>query len=85
MAKGDNPFYNLLGHFYKLLLQYDTEIEQVKTLMVKWMQNFDKEISFQQWKNLWMENIKFTPNQALKRKLVQDFFFFLLVHRSKRH
>lgn len=39
---------NLLGQIYKQLLQYDTDIEQVKTCMVTQTQNFIKGILFQQ-------------------------------------
>lgn len=50
---------NLLSHIYKLLLQYNTETEKkVMTCTGKWMQNFDEEISFQEWENLWTKDIK---------------------------
>lgn len=34
--------------------------------MLKWIQNFGKEILFQQWEKPWMKDIKFTAYQALR-------------------
>lgn len=63
---------HLLGQIYKLLIQYDTEEEQVKPCMVKWMQNIKGDIPLQCWGNLWTKKMlgkpmdKFTAWQLLK-------------------
>lgn len=39
---------NLLGCIYKLFLKYDTETEQIKNCVTKWMQNFKEVATMEQ-------------------------------------
>lgn len=55
---------NLLGHIYKLLLQYDTGMEQVKFFMLKWGIILGNNL---QWKKHWTRVIY--NNLLLAKKL----------------
>lgn len=57
---------HLLSRIYKILLKYETETEQVKNYMIKWMQNVGHMIPGNQWEYLWTKGLKFTASQAIR-------------------
>lgn len=62
----------LLGQCYKLLLQYETKMEQVEVCMIKWMQNIDSELFLPAVEISMDERYYIHSSSNLKRKLVQD-------------
>lgn len=54
----------------QLLPQYDTEAEQVKICIVKWIQNFGDVIALQQWKGLQTKDMQIYCESSIKRELV---------------
>ena len=73
---------HVLSKIYKLLLKYETESEQVKHCMVKWMQNFNEQIQFNVWEYLWSTNLKFSKCQALKEQWYKMFFRWYLTPKK---
>ena len=64
---------HVLRKIYNLLLKYETEVEQTKHCMIKWMQNFKEQIQFNVWEYLWSTNLKLTKCQALKEQWYKMF------------
>ena len=68
------PKPHVLSKIYVLLLKYETEMEQTKICMVKWMQNLNEQISFGEWEYLWGKFLKATKCQAIKEQWYKMFY-----------
>ena len=73
---------HLLSKVYKLLLRFETEFEQVKNCMVKWMQNLNEQIPFNVWEYLLSTNLKFTKCQSLKEHWYKMFYRWYLTPKK---
>ena len=73
---------HLLSKIYKLLLRFETELEQVKNCMVKWMQNFNEQTHFSVWEYLWSTNLKYTKCQYLKEQWYKMFHRWYLTPKK---
>ena len=71
-----------LSKIYKLLLKYDTEMEETKTCMVKWMQNLNEQIPFTVWEHLWGKSLKCTKCQPLKEQWYKMFYRWYITPRQ---
>ena len=69
---------HVLSKIYLLLLKYDTEMEQTKHCMVKWMQNLGELIPFETWEFLWGQGLKYTKCQAIKEQWYKMFYRWYL-------
>ena len=73
---------HVLSKIYKLLLKYETEMEQTKICMVKWMQNLNEQIPFDVWEYLWGKSLKCTKCQSLKEQWYKMFYRWYMSPRQ---
>uniref|UniRef100_A0A670IBL2 Reverse transcriptase domain-containing protein n=1 Tax=Podarcis muralis TaxID=64176 RepID=A0A670IBL2_PODMU len=69
-----NNEYKILSKMYKILLEWHTKDEEVKSVMIQWAKDFGYNIQFEEWEKLWNENIKFTACTLLKENIMKMFY-----------
>lgn len=58
--------------YLQLIFKYDMQTGQIKSCMIKWMENFDKIIKMGQWEKLWEEINTIYTKVQFEGKLVQN-------------
>uniref|UniRef100_A0A670JBZ4 Reverse transcriptase domain-containing protein n=1 Tax=Podarcis muralis TaxID=64176 RepID=A0A670JBZ4_PODMU len=61
----------ILSKMYKILLEWYTMDEEVKSVMVLWGKDFGYSVQLRDWEKLWRENIKFTACTLLKENVMK--------------
>lgn len=58
---------------YKIILQKYMEDETVKIVMVKWTQNFGKEMELEEWDKIWLVNMKIVKSLSFEENIYKMF------------
>lgn len=61
------------------MLKFDTQVEQIKDFMIKWLINFGYSIQIYQWEYLWSKGLKFTLSSNLKEN---DVWYIVKIYKN---
>uniref|UniRef100_A0A670HWB0 Reverse transcriptase domain-containing protein n=1 Tax=Podarcis muralis TaxID=64176 RepID=A0A670HWB0_PODMU len=73
-----NSEFKNLSKMYKIILEWYTKDEEVKSVMVQWAKDLGYNIQLEDWERLWKENIKFTACMTLKENMMKMLYRWYL-------
>ena len=68
----------LISKMYKLLLEWETKDELVKSAMTQWARDVGHNIEFTAWERLWRKDLKFTACYTLRENFMKMIYRWYL-------